>query len=125
MAGKIVADTLEHSTAGSVTTDFVVEGSAKQWANLVGTGTATIVDSLNTSSITDNGTGNYDFDLTNAFSTDNYSINVTGNYAGNFCCVYNNTTFDTDGWNVRAFGYNGASLADTNNCMTNCFGDLA
>ena len=27
MAGKIVADTLEHSTAGSIATNYVVEGS--------------------------------------------------------------------------------------------------
>ena len=33
MAGKIVADTLEHSTAGSIATNYVVEGSAKAWLN--------------------------------------------------------------------------------------------
>jgi len=125
LRGNTSAGDITITSEGGAATQSLQQGVAKQWANLVGTGTATIVDSLNTSSITDNGTGNYDFDLTNAFSTDDYSINVTGNYAGNFCCVYNNTTFDTDGWNVRAFGYNGASLSDTNNCMTNCFGDLA
>ena len=31
MAGKIIADTLEHSTAGSVTTDYVVDGTIKCW----------------------------------------------------------------------------------------------
>ena len=31
MAGKIIADTLEHSTAGSIATNYVVEGSAKAW----------------------------------------------------------------------------------------------
>ena len=31
MAGKIVADTLEHSTAGSIATNYVVEGSLKAW----------------------------------------------------------------------------------------------
>jgi hypothetical protein len=34
MAGTIIADTLTHSTAGSVTTDYVVNGSAKAWANI-------------------------------------------------------------------------------------------
>ena len=29
--GKIKADTLEHSTAGSLDTQFVVNGSAKSW----------------------------------------------------------------------------------------------
>ena len=58
MAGKIVADTLEHSTAGSIATNYVVEGSAKQWSNYSGAGT-TLRDSFNTSSATDNGTGQY------------------------------------------------------------------
>ena len=30
--GKIKADTLEHSTAGSLDTSYVVNGSAKAWA---------------------------------------------------------------------------------------------
>ena len=33
--GKIVADTLEHSTAGSIATNYVVEGSAKAWCNIL------------------------------------------------------------------------------------------
>ena len=31
MAGKIVADTLEHSTAGSIATNYVVDGSSKHF----------------------------------------------------------------------------------------------
>jgi hypothetical protein len=31
--GKIKADTLEHSTAGTVDTQYVVNGSAKAWIN--------------------------------------------------------------------------------------------
>ena len=57
MAGKIVADTLEHSTAGSIATNYVVEGSAKAWVNLNGTGTIAISDSINHSSATDSATG--------------------------------------------------------------------
>ena len=34
MAGKIVADTLEHSTAGSIATNYLVEGSSKAWYHL-------------------------------------------------------------------------------------------
>ena len=32
--GKIKADTLEHSTAGSLDTQYVVNGSAKAWIHL-------------------------------------------------------------------------------------------
>ena len=31
MAGKIIADQIEHSTAGSLDTQYVVNGSAKAW----------------------------------------------------------------------------------------------
>ena len=56
--GKIKADTLEHSTAGSLDTKFVVKGSAKAWDNqITGVGTATLNQSLNISSFNDEGTG--------------------------------------------------------------------
>ena len=77
MAGKIVADTLEHSTAGSIATNYVVEGSAKAWVNFNGTGTLAVRNSLNTSSVTDNSTGNYSQAYTNSFSAADYSICAT------------------------------------------------
>ncbi len=74
MAGTIIADTLTHSTAGSVTTDFVVNGSAKAWVN--GTATASINNSFNCSSGTDHGTGDYSITLTNAFSAVTYAMSA-------------------------------------------------
>ena len=68
--GKIKADTLEHSTAGSLDTQYVVNGSAKAWVH--GNSDATIDESLNSSSGTDNGTGNYTFTYTNSMSTANH-----------------------------------------------------
>ena len=73
MAGKIVADTLEHSTAGSVTTNYVVNGSAKVWSHFQGSGTATVLDSFNQSSLTDSGTGQYKVNKTNNMNNANYS----------------------------------------------------
>jgi len=64
MAGTIAADTLTHSTAGSLTTDYVVNGSAKAWCNFTSISSTAINDSLNVSSISDQGTG---------FSTPSYS----------------------------------------------------
>ena len=57
--GKIKADTLEHSTAGSLDTQYIVEGSARQ-KHYYNQTTATIKDSFNVSSITDVSTGFYD-----------------------------------------------------------------
>ena len=75
--GKIKADTLEHSTAGSLDTKFVVEGSAKSWLNLNGTGTIAIRDSFNVSGVSDGGTGNYTTSFTTSFSNANYSHSHT------------------------------------------------
>lgn len=46
----------------------------KGWVNFTGTGTVTINDSYNVSSITDNGTGDYTVNWTTAFATANYAV---------------------------------------------------
>ena len=73
MAGKIVADTLEHSTAGSVTTDYVVNGSAKAWVKFTMVTTTAADDSFNVSSLDDDGTGNFGINFTNSMSSAEYS----------------------------------------------------
>ena len=83
MAGKIVADTLEHSTAGSIATNYVVEGSEKVWMNFNGTGTVAIRDSFNTSSIIDVSTGRYRPNYTNSFNyAADYAFHVTSGVLG-------------------------------------------
>jgi hypothetical protein len=84
MAGKIIADTIEHSSAGSVDTTYVVDGVTKTWAACNGQASpsATITASLNVSSIADNGTGIYSFTLTNAFSGTIYENCGIGGIAG-------------------------------------------
>ena len=67
-----------------------VEGLAKSWINVKGTGTASsdmIRDSFNISSDTDNGTGNYTFAFSSNMNNDDYaaSSGVSGSSdAGNF-----------------------------------------
>ena len=74
MAGTIVADTLTHSTAGSIATNYVVNGSAKAWITYKGTSTNAIMDSLNMSGVVDNGTGDYTMSFTNNMSDGEYSL---------------------------------------------------
>ena len=73
MAGKIVADTLEHSTAGSLDTQYVVNGSAKAWGLFNGTGTIAVRDSLNVSGITDLAVGKMTVSKTSAMGSVNYT----------------------------------------------------
>jgi hypothetical protein len=51
--------------------------SARAWVNFDGTGTPAIRASGNVTSITDNGTGNYTVNFTNAMPDANYGANVT------------------------------------------------
>lgn len=53
------------------------EFTAKAWVNFNGTGTVAIRDSHNVSSITDNGTGYYHANFTNAMSDLNYVTNLS------------------------------------------------
>ena len=78
MAGTIAADTLTHSSAGSLDTQFVVKGSAKAFAQVEANGSA-VLTSLNTSSWSDEGTGDGIQNVTNAFSSANYSAIVSAN----------------------------------------------
>jgi len=70
--GKIKADTLEHSTAGSLDTSYVVNGSAKAWGR-VSLGGQTLNSSLNVSGITDIGVGQTQWTLVSSFSDANYN----------------------------------------------------
>ena len=54
----------------------------KAWVNFNGTGTIAIRDDFNVSSITDNGTGDYTVNFTNAMSDANYSISAMGSLVG-------------------------------------------
>lgn len=78
MAGKIIADQIEHSTAGSVDTQYVVNGSAKAWVNWNGTGVVAVRKSFNNSSITDNGVGDYTLALSNSMNDANYALLTQG-----------------------------------------------
>ena len=78
MAGKIVADTLEHSTAGSIATNYVVKGSAKAWCNNDQNSTHDIADSFNIASVTDAATGRSDYSYSNAMANAGHAPQSSG-----------------------------------------------
>ena len=69
-------DVLNNTT--TVDTKYITNGCAKAWSNIFGGGTANIRQSLNLSSLADNGTGNYTLTFANAFSSAEYDTQVTG-----------------------------------------------
>lgn len=54
----------------------------RAWVNFVGTGTVTIRGSFNVTSITDNGTGDYTVNFTNALPDANFAANTSSGPSG-------------------------------------------
>ena len=132
--GKIKADTLEHSTAGSLDTQYVVNGSAKAWNFFDGSaGTIAYADSFNSSTLTDIGTGNYKYAFTSNMNNANFSFGgaaivgtttfglLTGTeIAGSHA---RSTSSSGGFWTTNAASIN--SSANANSISTQIFGDLA
>ena len=75
MAGKIIADTIETGAGADIATSYVVNGSAKAWLDC--DNDASLNDSLNIASGTDNGVGNYTHSLVSSMSSGDYSQVLT------------------------------------------------
>ena len=105
--GKIKADTLEHSTAGSLDTSYVVNGSAKAWASFNQTSTGhPVYDSFNVSGTSDLGAGATKVSFSNAMSNANYSTSGGG---------------QTDGFDATTFGVVGKRTTNSEQMKTTDF----
>jgi hypothetical protein len=123
MAGTIVADQLEAASTstlviknGVANTPPTVQDSAgtqigtfcRAWVNFNGTGTVAIRASFNVSSITDNGTGDYTVNFSNAMPDANYATVTTseGNLGANQSIaagLYSGGTYSTTAVRVLVF----------------------
>ena len=65
------ADTIQSTGGGAVT--LTKQQAAKAWANISGSDSPVIDDSLNVTSLTDGGTGQVQYNWTNAMSNANYA----------------------------------------------------
>jgi hypothetical protein len=77
--GDLLADVVQGSTANTPPVFKDGNGTTigtlcRAWVNFNGTGTVAIRASFNVSSITDNGTGDYTVNFTNAMPDVNYSV---------------------------------------------------
>ncbi len=84
-------------TSGITYPDSTTQASgSKAWVNFNGTGVVAIRAQYNVTSITDNGTGNYTVNFTNAMSDANYAVQGTCNNSsggsGNIAGIYATTT---------------------------------
>ena len=71
--GKTTAGSINVRGEGSNNTNLQ-QGLAKTWVNFNGNSTIATRDSLNTASLTDNGTGDYTVNFTNNMNNDDYAV---------------------------------------------------
>ena len=138
MAGKIVADQIEGTTTtetvggasvtipNSIDTKYVVNGSAKAWANINGTAATPVFrDSFNCSSLTDNTGGDYAPQLTNAMSNGNFSQVASAHHNGVSYSASPYTGGKTANQMALTCGKINGSAADAEIIDTSAHGDLA
>ena len=114
----------------SIARDSARSQACRAWLNLNGTGTIAIRGSLNTSSVTDEGTGKYTQTYVSNMSNDDYSVSTSAssdrgyietvkvNRYNQFEPIYNN------GMQVVTYN-NSSSYYDTHFVLLQSFGDLA
>ena len=75
MASELRVTTIANNAGTeSVDSTYVINGSAKAWNSFDGTVSSNyVLDSFNSSSFTDNGTGSYIFAFTSSMSNDDYA----------------------------------------------------
>ena len=127
MASELRVDTLKDSSGNnSVGMAYVSGGSAKAWMQLNGTGTIAIQGSFNTTSATDNGTGDYTQTFSSAIANNDFSVVSDGSALndtynqGTAASSPTTTTCRVNCWNTAT-----NSQADFNQVYTSVFGDLA
>ena len=108
------------------------QSAAKAWANWNGAGTLAVNDSLNLSSISDLGTGNYQLNFSSSLNNDDYAYNFTGNgraESSRFLHSAMDYTVATGSlqmyWSGSLNSSWGVAYCDTNASLAVIHGDLA
>ena len=126
MSNLVVSNISDGTT--SVGTGYVVNGSAKAWISVNQTGTQAIRDSLNVSSITDDGTGQTDIAYTSNMSSAEYGFSCgkgrTSGQNGGVIAHTNDT--DPSASLIRLITFNESNVAfDDARANVSIHGDLA
>jgi len=117
--------TVTNIKATGETASRAVSGVAAAWVNFNGTGTPAIRDSVNTSSITDYGTGIYSGNFSSNMSSGNYNAVCVGNDAGSAKDAMMDASSLTSSAIYGFWQLSGVSFYDAEYGNFLCHGDLA
>ena len=135
MASELKVNTLTGvSTAGSIavtgegnsTTTNLQQGLAKAWVHFDGSGTVAVNDTLNITSLVDNGTGDYTVSIVNDMANANYSSPCASSSGGaaNTDTMVNPYTWAAGSLALRS-NSNSGSAADRSEVNITIHGELA
>ena len=124
------ADTIQSTSGGAAT--LTKQMALRAWVNFNGTGTIAARDSLNLSSLTDNGTGEYTISYANAWSAVDYAFTGTSGQSSGSSRTTGGITFDdfsatvtTTSHRILSRKKDDASNVDCANQHCHVVGDLA
>lgn len=126
--GKIVADQIQHSSEGTVGTQYVVGGVAKHWTSWNQSGTLTVAGSFNQSSLTDEQSAYTTVAFTSNMSNDDYAYSgcTQGyNYGQAVFCETLTSNKLTSATQVRTMHNTSNAVMDPDDVMMHTHGDLA
>mgnify|MGYP001033195728 FL=1 len=123
--------TVTNIKATGETASRAVSGVAAAWCNYDGTGTASIRDSINIASLTDNGTGSHSISFSNTMDNANYATQVTGAETGSggdanqLGTLTRDGTYTTSIVSISGTHTNSGNSVDNQRMLVTVNGDLA
>lgn len=128
LTGTSTAGSIAVTGEGNSTTTNLQQGLTKVWADINGTGTVSLRDSFNVSTVTDSGTGTYKLTFSSNMNNDDYcpvaSGNITlANSGRDVSCP--RSTISTSEFDVGCFRSDNLAGEDFQFAMAQANGDLA
>ena len=119
LTGTTSAGDIDVTSEGGAVTFQLQQGLAKAWASIDGIGTANFRDSFNTSSLTDNGTGDFTATYSSAMNNDDYAHPLGASVGNDF--VFSRSTTNI---RIKPFSVGGVQV-DVDPETFAILGDLA
>jgi len=123
-----MANTSTYVSDGGSTTQNTVQSLAKSWCRWESQGTASVIDSFNHSSMTDNGTGDQSITIASAMANTTYAhVGMAGGSSGNLATIQQQQASHAATTTVQRYetAYANSNLYDWDSINAALFGDLA
>ena len=122
LTGTSTAGSIAVTGEGNSTTTNLQQGLLKQWCNIKGTSSTELLDSFNTTSVTDDATGKTTVAIANDMNNDDYSVTTS---AQENTGVHAHTSMATGSYQTQSRGSDDQAFTDVDHFGVQIAGDLA